>query len=83
MSTGATVRRLGGDGHDGPAVRPPCFLIRTAQREGDSGREDRDCAQLAAKFWEPDSGRILCSGKDIAGFSEESWLAHVSIVFQE
>ena len=26
------------------------FLIRTAQREGDSGREDRDCAQLAADY---------------------------------
>nr|WP_226814228.1 ATP-binding cassette domain-containing protein [Collinsella aerofaciens] len=38
---------------------------------------------MASKFWEPDGGRILCSGKDIAGFSEESWLAHVSIVFQD
>ena len=50
---------------------------------GPSGSGKSTCAQLAAKFWEPDSGRILCSGKDIAGFSEESWLAHVSIVFQD
>lgn len=50
---------------------------------GPSGSGKSTCAQLAAKFWEPNSGRILCSGKDIAGFSEESWLAHVSIVFQD
>lgn len=50
---------------------------------GPSGSGKSTCAQLAAKFWEPDSGRILCSGKDIAEFSEESWLAHVSIVFQD
>ena len=50
---------------------------------GPSGSGKSTCAQLAAKFWEPDGGRILCSGKDIAGFSEESWLAHVSIVFQD
>lgn len=50
---------------------------------GPSGSGKSTCAQLAAKFWEPDSGRVLCSGKDIAGFSEESWLAHVSIVFQD
>ena len=50
---------------------------------GPSGSGKSTCAQLAAKFWEPDSGRILCSGKDIAGFSEESWLAHVSMVFQD
>ena len=50
---------------------------------GPSGSGKSTCAQLAAKFWEPDSGSILCSGKDIAGFSEESWLAHVSIVFQD
>lgn len=50
---------------------------------GPSGSGKSTCAQLAAKFWEPDSGRILCSGKDIAEFSEESWLTHVSIVFQD
>lgn len=50
---------------------------------GPSGSGKSTCAQLAAKFWEPNSGRILCSGKDIAGFSEESWLAQVSIVFQD
>lgn len=50
---------------------------------GPSGSGKSTCAQLAAKFWEPDSGRILCSGKDIAGFSEESWLTHISIVFQD
>lgn len=50
---------------------------------GPSGSGKSTCAQLAAKFWEPDSGRVLCSGKDIAEFSEESWLAHVSIVFQD
>lgn len=50
---------------------------------GPSGSGKSTCAQLAAKFWEPNSGRILCSGKDFAGFSEESWLAHVSIVFQD
>ena len=50
---------------------------------GPSSSGKSTCAQLAAKFWEPNSGRILCSGKDIAGFSEESWLAHVSIVFQD
>ncbi|MFQ9180012.1 MAG: ATP-binding cassette domain-containing protein [Eggerthella lenta] len=48
-----------------------------------SGSGKSTCAQLAAKFWEPDSGRPFCSGKDIAEFSEESWLAHVSIVFQD
>lgn len=50
---------------------------------GPSGSGKSTCAQLAAKFWEPDSGRILCSGKDIAEFSEESWLTHISIVFQD
>ena len=50
---------------------------------GPSGSGKSTCAQLAAKFWVPDGGRILCSGKDIAEFSEESWLAHVSIVFQD
>lgn len=50
---------------------------------GPSGSGKSTCVQLAAKFWEPDSGRVLCSGKDIAEFSEESWLAHVSIVFQD
>lgn len=50
---------------------------------GPSGSGKSTCAQMAAKFWEPGSGRILCSGKDIAEFSEESWLAHVSIVFQD
>ena len=50
---------------------------------GPSGSGKSTCAQLAAKYWEPDSGRILCSGKDIAEFSEESWLTHISIVFQD
>ena len=50
---------------------------------GPSGSGKSTCAQLAAKFWEPDSGRVLCSGRDIAEFSEESWLRHVSIVFQD
>ncbi|WP_418741836.1 ATP-binding cassette domain-containing protein [Enorma massiliensis] len=44
---------------------------------GPSGSGKSTCAQLAAKYWEPDSGRILCSGKDIAEFSEESWLTHI------
>ncbi len=28
-------------------------------------------------------GRVTCGERDIAGFREESWLSHVSIVFQD
>ena len=50
---------------------------------GPSGSGKSTCAQLVARFWTPDGGRVTCGGRDIAGFHEESWLSHVSMVFQD
>lgn len=50
---------------------------------GPSGSGKSTCAQLAARFWIPGGGRVTCGGRDIAGFREESWLSHVSMVFQD
>lgn len=50
---------------------------------GPSGSGKSTCAQLVARFWTPDGGHVTCGGRDIAGFHEESWLSHVSMVFQD
>lgn len=50
---------------------------------GPSGAGKSTVAQLAARFWDPWSGSVRAGGQDIGTFSEDSWLAHVSPVFQE
>ncbi|MDU5612753.1 MAG: ABC transporter ATP-binding protein, partial [Slackia sp.] len=62
------------------------FIAREGQVTalvGPSGSGKSTCAQLVARFWIPGGGRVTCGGHDIAGFREESWLSHVSMVFQD
>lgn len=50
---------------------------------GPSGSGKSTCAQLVARFWSPQGGRVLVDGMDASELDEESWLRNVSIVFQD
>lgn len=50
---------------------------------GPSGGGKSTCARLAARFWDPQQGRITLGGVPIASIDPETLLACYAIVFQE
>ena len=50
---------------------------------GASGGGKTTCASLAARFYEPDAGRITVGGVDISTVDPEVLLSDFSIVFQD
>lgn len=69
-----------------PVLREVSFTAEEGQVTalvGLSGSGKSTCAKLAARFWDPQEGAVRAGGADIRGFSEESWLSHMAIVFQD
>ncbi|MBY4798172.1 ABC transporter ATP-binding protein/permease [Collinsella sp. AGMB00827] len=50
---------------------------------GPSGSGKSTCARLAARFWDPEDGRVLVGGVDIAQVDPEVLLGHYAVVFQD
>lgn len=50
---------------------------------GPSGSGKTTVSRLAARFWDPDAGRITVGGMDIAKIEPETLLSLYSIVFQD
>ena len=50
---------------------------------GSSGGGKTTVSRLAARFWDPDSGRITVGGMDVTGVDPELLLSLYSIVFQD
>jgi ATP-binding cassette subfamily B protein len=50
---------------------------------GPSGGGKTTISRLAARFWDPTSGRITLGGTDISGIDPETLLQNYSIVFQD
>lgn len=50
---------------------------------GRSGSGKSTCARLAARFWDPDRGRVLLGGVDVSGVDPETLLGSYAIVFQD
>ena len=50
---------------------------------GPSGSGKSTCARLAARFWDPDEGRVLLGGVDVAGVDPEALLGSYAEVFQD
>ena len=50
---------------------------------GPSGSGKSTCARLAARFWDPDAGRVLLGGVDVAGVDPEALLTSYAEVFQD
>ncbi|MBM4256661.1 MAG: ABC transporter ATP-binding protein [Deltaproteobacteria bacterium] len=50
---------------------------------GPSGSGKTSLLQLLARFYDPDTGRILIDGHDIHMWTQESWRAQLGFVFQD
>ena len=50
---------------------------------GPSGSGKTTVSRLAARFWDPDAGKITVGGMDIAKIEPETLLSLYSIVFQD
>lgn len=50
---------------------------------GPSGAGKSTCARLAARFWDPTSGRVTLGGVGLAGVDPEALLADYAVVFQD
>ncbi len=50
---------------------------------GPSGGGKSTCAKLAARFWDPQRGRVTLGGVDISTVDPETLLTDFSVVFQE
>lgn len=50
---------------------------------GPSGSGKSTATKLAARFWDPDSGRITLGGKDVTHSEPEALLKNFAIVFQD
>jgi ATP-binding cassette subfamily B multidrug efflux pump len=75
------------DRHDGPAVLDRLrFTIEPGERVGLVGRSGAGkstLVNLLLRFYEPEQGRILIDGEDIAGVTQESLRAAIGMVTQD
>lgn len=74
-------------GHaDRPVLSHVSFTARQGQITalvGPSGSGKSTCARLAARFWDPDEGRVLLGGVDVTGVDSEVLLGSYAEVFQD
>lgn len=50
---------------------------------GPSGGGKSTILRLIARFWDVDSGSILCGGRKLSGFDADGWIDNISMVLQE
>lgn len=83
---GAAGRGAAGDCPGRPVLSHVSFTARQGSVTalvGPSGSGKSTCARLAARFWDPDAGRVLLGGVDLAAVDPEALLACYSEVFQD
>lgn len=68
-----------------PAVKDLSFVLPQGQKwalVGPSGGGKSTIAKLAARFWDPDSGRITLAGDDLRNLDHHQLMNHTALVFQ-
>ena len=73
-------------GRTGGGVKDVSLTIHGGERVGLVGRSGAGkstLVNLALRFYDPDEGRVLIDGQDIANVTQESVRAHVSMVTQD
>ncbi|WP_083662084.1 ABC transporter ATP-binding protein [Thermophilibacter provencensis] len=76
FSYGGGARALGG-------ATLPLEEGRLTALVGPSGSGKSTVCRLAARFWDPDAGRVLLGGADERGLDPDEVLARMAIVFQD
>lgn len=69
-----------------PVLKDVSFTARQGEVTaliGPSGSGKSTMAKLVARFWDPDQGKILLGGENIAHLDPEALLANYTIVFQD
>jgi len=66
---------------DGVSLRLPAGIV--VALVGENGAGKTTLVKLLGRFYEPDSGRILVGGVDLARIPVEAWRARVSAAFQD
>ena len=74
------------DPRKAPSLQDISFTIKRGQRTlllGPSGSGKSTVLNLILRLYEPDEGRILVDGVDLADFTRESWLERLAIAGQD
>lgn len=73
-------------GTNEPAVKNLSFTLPRGQKwalVGPSGGGKSTVARLAARFWDPDEGRITLAGTDLKELDHKALMRHTAFVFQQ
>lgn len=73
-------------GAETPALEGVCVLARTGSRiaiVGPSGSGKSTLLKIAARFYDPDGGKVTLDDSDVSEASPESYYRNVSMVFQD